>query len=122
MCVKIIAYILRVTMKQNAVIPAILLIVIAALAYVYADTQNLGGVFRTPTLTNTATLTVTPTFTATSTFTATATHIATPTATPTSTPTNIPMPEKPKNNNGHDPAPTDAGGGCTDPDGCGGND
>ncbi len=85
------------------------LLIFAVFAYALADSQNLGGVFRTatPTLTNTATLTSTPTatntLTFTPTFTATTTFTSTPTFTPTPTATNTPLPpptKKPKNNDG----------------------
>jgi hypothetical protein len=82
--------------------------------YLLADSQNLGGLFRTPTptLTNTATPTNTPTATATHTptMTATQTPTFTPTFTPTSTATNtfVPPTQKPSGNDGGN---NDGGGG-----------
>ncbi len=87
-------------------IALVFLLIIAALAYAFADSKNLGGIFRTvtPTLTSTPTFTNTPTETSTSTPTLTATPTATqtPTYTPSPTPTNAPLQptKKPKSGDG----------------------
>ena len=107
-------------MKRTFVILAILL-TFAALGYAFADSQNLGGVFRTatPTVTCTPTFTSTSpaTNTATSTLTASPTFTNTHTLTPTSTATNTLIPpsptKKPKDNND---------GGSNDGGGSGGGD
>ena len=82
------------------------LAILATLAYLLADSQNLGGLFRTPTptatSTSTPTLTSTPTTTPSATSTPTLTPTATPTATQTPTPTatNTPVPPTKKGNDG----------------------
>ena len=94
--------------KTILVLIGIFIFIIAS--YLLADSQNLGGLFRTPTptLTNTATPTNSPTATSTQTPTMTASQTQTPTFTltftPTSTATNTPVPppptKKPKDDNG----------------------
>lgn len=112
---------------KKAFVVLIFVVIIAALVYAFADSQNLGGVFRTatPTVTNTATFTststVTNTSTSTPTLTATPTFTNTPTYTPSPTATNTPVPptEKPKGNDDGNSDSND-GGGCDPISGCGG--
>ncbi len=107
---------------------AILMIALATLVYAFAESQNIGGIFRTATPTSTST----PTFTSTSTTkntvtsTLTATFTNTPTLTPSPTATNTPISlsatKKPKDNDDTDEGNTDDG--CVDscePPGGGGN-
>ncbi|MEW6083574.1 MAG: hypothetical protein AB1607_03165 [Chloroflexota bacterium] len=98
-------------MNKKWILVIIGIFILLFLLFLLADSQNLGGLFRTPTptLTNTATPTntSTPTFTPTNTSTPTFTFTPTATQTPTFTPTNTPVPPTQKpignddgNNNG----------------------
>ncbi len=103
-------------MKAKTLLVIIGIIALFVTIYLLADSQNLGGLFRTPTptLTNTATPTntSTPTFTPTNTSTPTFTLTPTATHTPTFTPTNTPVPptQKPSGNDGNDNGNNDGGG------------
>jgi carbohydrate-binding DOMON domain-containing protein len=75
-------------MKPKHLLFIILTPALLATLYLLADSQNLGGLFRTPT----------PTATSTPTFTPTATPTATQTPTPTAT--NTPVPPTPTKKGG----------------------